>query len=117
TSGNVAWDGDGDAKNSPYAIALARYLAMPNTEISEIFRMVRNEVATTTRNRQLPEARTTLRQQFFFAPKSGGTALASATPAVSPPPQPLPAAPPPAQVAARDPAAAVTVSANAGSLP
>jgi hypothetical protein len=100
TSGNVAWDGDGDAKNSPYALALAKFLATPGAEISEVFRLVRNEVATTTRGRQLPEARTTLRQQFFFNTKAGGTALAAAAPSALPP---LPSSPEP--VVAREPAA------------
>jgi hypothetical protein len=116
TAGNVAWDGDGDAKNSPYALALVKFLATPDTEISEIFRMVRNEVATTTRNRQLPEARTTLRQQFFFNPRSGGTRVAAATSGVYPQPAPLPAAPAPAPVA-RDPAASAVMNTRPSGAP
>ena len=99
TSGNVAWDGDGDARNSPYALALAKYLVQPDTEISEVFRLVRNDVANVTRGRQLPETRTTLRSQFFFFPKSSGAKLAQATT-----PAPIPVSTAPA-VPARDPAA------------
>ncbi|HEV7693958.1 MAG TPA: caspase family protein [Hyphomonadaceae bacterium] len=117
TSGNVAWDGDGDARNSPYALALAKFLATPDTEISEIFRMVRNEVATTTRNRQLPEARTTLRQQFFFNPRSGGTRVAAATNGIYPPPASIPVAPVPVVVAERDADAVAPINAGRSSLP
>jgi hypothetical protein len=117
TSGNVAWDGDGDAKNSPYALALAKFLATPDTEISEIFRMVRNEVATTTRNRQLPEARTTLRQQFFFNPRSGGTRVAAATSGIYPAPAPVPVVPAPVAVAERDTDSGAPINAGRSSLP
>lgn len=64
TAGLSAEDGDG--KNSPYATALAQYLATPNTEISEILRLVRKDVVTATRGRQLPEARTTLLRTLYL---------------------------------------------------
>jgi len=64
TSGLSAEDGDG--RNSPYAIALARHLATPNQEISEILRMVRSDVVASTKGRQLPEARTTLLRALYL---------------------------------------------------
>jgi hypothetical protein len=112
TSGNVAWDGDGDAKNSPYALALAKYLGTADTDISEAFRLIRNEVANVTRGRQLPEARTTLRSQFFFNPKTKKPLMAQ----VDLPPEPP--VTPPTPVAAPSPTPSPTsspvVAANAG---
>ena len=64
TAGNVAEDGEG--KNSPYAAALARRLATKDSEISNTFRLVRVDVSAATGQKQLPEARTTLRREFFF---------------------------------------------------
>ncbi|MGX7953291.1 caspase family protein [Tsuneonella sp. HG249] len=72
TAGNIA--DDGNAENSPYALALAKYLPFPDSEISNTFRLVRNEVSASTKQRQLPEIRSTLRQQFYFA--GGSPALA-----------------------------------------
>jgi hypothetical protein len=66
TSGNVAEDGYSDSANSPYASALARRLATPNSEIMNTFRLVRIDVSAATREKQLPEARTTMRRQFYF---------------------------------------------------
>jgi hypothetical protein len=66
TSGNVADDNYGDSRNSPYAAALARRLATPGSEISNTFRLIRIDVSAATSQRQLPEARTTMRREFYF---------------------------------------------------
>ena len=50
--GQVAMDGDGT--NSPFALALSEKLAEPGLEISLMFRQVRDEVLSATRNLQEP---------------------------------------------------------------
>lgn len=50
--GNVALDGAG--ANSPFALALARRLAVPGLEISLMFRQVRDDVLAETGGRQEP---------------------------------------------------------------
>ena len=65
TAGNVAMDGRG--ANSPFALALASRLGTPNSDLSDTFRLVTNDVSIATGNNQLPEARTTMRRQFTFA--------------------------------------------------
>jgi Caspase domain len=85
TAGNVAEDGSG--ANSPYATALARRLPTTGADLETAFRLVRIDVSNTTGNRQLPEATSTMRRQFFFRP---GTLVASAPPV---PPAARPARP------------------------
>ena len=45
---------DGDARNSPLAAALVKYLGEPGLEISFLFRNVRDDVRKSTRNKQTP---------------------------------------------------------------
>jgi len=70
TAGNIAEDGNDD--HSPYALALAKFLPTANSEISNTFRLIRNEVSAITNQQQLPETRSTLRQQFFFSGTGNG---------------------------------------------
>jgi hypothetical protein len=51
--GTVASDGDGSARNSPFTAALVKYLEQP-LEINFVFRNVRDDVLTATRNEQEP---------------------------------------------------------------
>lgn len=71
TAGNTADDGTGE--NGPFSAAVARRLATPNSEITNTFRLVRIDVSAATREKQVPEIRSTMRKQFFFA---GGSAKA-----------------------------------------
>jgi hypothetical protein len=64
TAGNLAEDGKGE--NSPYAEALARRLGTEDSELANTFRLVRIDVSAATQQKQLPESRTTMRQQFYF---------------------------------------------------
>jgi uncharacterized caspase-like protein len=45
---------DGDARNSPFTTALLKYLTKPGLELGKAFRLVRDDVMTTTANRQEP---------------------------------------------------------------
>lgn len=46
--------GDGAARNSPFAAAILKYLAEPDLEINFLFRKVRDEVRSSTRQKQTP---------------------------------------------------------------
>ena len=45
---------DGDAKNSPFTLALLKYIAKPGLELGKAFRLVRDDVMNATGNRQEP---------------------------------------------------------------
>ena len=45
---------DGDSKNSPFTMALLKYLARPGLELGKAFRLVRDDVMNATGNRQEP---------------------------------------------------------------
>ena len=51
-AGSTAADGDG--KNSPFTIALSKYLTTPGLDVRRAFGYVRDEVLKTTNNRQEP---------------------------------------------------------------
>jgi tetratricopeptide (TPR) repeat protein len=57
---------DGDSSNSPYAVALAKYLTEPGLEIGLLFRKVRDEVYTKTGKQQEPFTYGSLPAQPFF---------------------------------------------------
>ena len=45
---------DGDAQNSPFAIALAREIKVPRVEIRKLFDIVRDDVWSSTKHVQQP---------------------------------------------------------------
>src|SRR5260370_42709819 len=45
---------DGDAKNSPFTLALANHLTTPGLDVRKAFGFVRDDVLKTTGNRQEP---------------------------------------------------------------
>ncbi len=45
---------DGDSKNSPFTMALLKYLAKPGLELGKAFRLVRDDVMNATANKQEP---------------------------------------------------------------
>jgi uncharacterized caspase-like protein len=63
--GNVALDGEG--RNSPFTTALLKYIEAPGLEIRQVLTRVRNEVITTTRDKQVPWDSSSLRGDFYFA--------------------------------------------------
>jgi uncharacterized caspase-like protein len=79
--GNVALDGDD--KNSPFTTALLKYMEAPGLEIRQVLTRVRNDVITTTRDRQVPWDSSSLRGDFFFV----SAAPQPAAPQPTPPPQ------------------------------
>jgi uncharacterized caspase-like protein len=66
--GEVALDGDG--QNSPFVSAILKYLPMPNVEINKFFRLVRDDVLTSTGRKQEPFVYGSLpSEDFFFVAK------------------------------------------------
>ncbi len=80
--GNVAEDGQG--RNSPYTAALTQMMAQPNLKIEDVFKRVRAQVASSTRNRQVPWESSSLVGDFYFSTQ--------AAPANNPAPAPMPVA-------------------------
>lgn len=65
--GQVAYDGDG--QNSPFALALAKWIETPNIEIRKLFDLVRDDVMDATERRQQPFSYGSIsgREDFFFS--------------------------------------------------
>jgi hypothetical protein len=67
--GETALDGEG--KNSPFAIALAKRISTPGLEVRRLFDLVRDDVLVTTNRRQQPFSYGSLSgsEDYFFAGK------------------------------------------------
>src|SRR5262244_747424 len=78
--GNVAFDGGG--RNSPFTTALLKQLAAPQEDLSSLLINVRNDVMSSTQNRQVPWEHSALRAKFYFAGPQ--QAVSSAAPAPAP---------------------------------
>jgi uncharacterized caspase-like protein len=62
--GQVASDGVG--KNSPYSGALIKALKVPDLKLEDVFKRVRNDVATATQFEQIPWDNSSVFDDFFF---------------------------------------------------
>ncbi|MEO7773101.1 MAG: caspase family protein [Steroidobacteraceae bacterium] len=62
--GQVASDGVG--RNSPYSAALIKALALPALKLEDVFKEVRNSVATATRQEQIPWDNSSVFGDFYF---------------------------------------------------
>jgi tetratricopeptide (TPR) repeat protein len=86
----------GEGRNSPLAAALLKYLPEPNLEISFLFRNIRDEVRTSTAQKQTPYMYGQLSSQKIFINGSSvtsGPVLASLDPSTVQPCDQLAAAP------------------------
>ena len=63
--GEIALDGD-KAANSPFVSALVKYLPVPGIEINKLFRLVRDDVMTSTGRKQEPFVYGSLPAEDFF---------------------------------------------------
>jgi formylglycine-generating enzyme required for sulfatase activity len=89
---------DGNGKNSPYTMALAKAMKKPGIPIEEAFRDARVEVIAATQKEQIPWESSSLTGAFSFNPGARAaetTEMASAAPQ-APAPAPAPAEPAPA---------------------
>ena len=64
--GNVALDGKG--RNSPYAAALMKHIAVPGDDLPTILINVRNDVMRATERRQVPWEHSAMTAKFYFSP-------------------------------------------------
>ena len=64
--GNVALDGTG--RNSPYAAALLKHIAVPGDDLPTILINVRNDVMKATERRQVPWEHSAMTARFYFTP-------------------------------------------------
>jgi uncharacterized caspase-like protein len=62
--GQVASDGVG--RNSPYSAALIKALATPGLKLEDVFKQVRNSVATATNQEQIPWDNSSVFDDFYF---------------------------------------------------
>jgi len=70
--GGVARDGEG--RNSPYAAALIKHMAEPGQPVEQVFKNVRQTLATQSGGKQIPWELSSLQGNFFFNPGSAKTA-------------------------------------------
>jgi formylglycine-generating enzyme required for sulfatase activity len=76
--GNVALDGTG--RNSPFAGALVKYVAVSKDDLSAILIDVRNDVMRQTQDTQVPWEHSALRGRFYFRPPPSVPAPSAPTP-------------------------------------
>lgn len=91
--GNVALDGQG--RNSPFAAALLKHMAVPGRNLPALLIEVRKEVVVQTNGQQVPWDHSALTTDFSFVTGSAAqVALVAPTPGAraAPPPPPLPPA-------------------------
>jgi caspase domain-containing protein/uncharacterized protein DUF6719 len=88
---NVALDGDG--RNSPFAGALLRHIATPGLEISSLMKRVRADVASMTRDKQVPWDHSSLTGDVILVPDGDSTAAVPVAPSALSPPAPAPSPP------------------------
>lgn len=67
--GAVAYDGAGEAPNSPFTTALLENIETPGISVSDMMIRVRNEVGERTLRHQTPWDQSSLREQFYFNPE------------------------------------------------
>ncbi len=73
-AGNVAEDGSG--RNSPFALALMKYLKEPGLDAEAMLRRVTGDVQSATNYRQTPYKYSSLTKDFFFAGQGKTQSLA-----------------------------------------
>lgn len=70
--GGVTADGVDGAPNSPFTAALLAHMEKAGKSISDLMIEVRNDVETATLRKQVPWDQSSLREQFYFVPPTGG---------------------------------------------
>lgn len=70
--GGVTVDGVAGAKHSPFTTALLEHIETTGKSISDMMIEVRNDVENATLRKQVPWDQSSLREQFYFTPPTGG---------------------------------------------
>jgi hypothetical protein len=73
--GNVARDGEG--RNSPYTAALIKHMTEQGQPVEQVFKKVRQTLASKSGGTQIPWELSSLQGNFFFVPGSARTATES----------------------------------------
>src|SRR3977135_3000571 len=76
--------GDGDGKNSPFTVALSKYLTEPGLDVRRAFGFVRDDVLKNTSNRQEPFVYGSLGGEDVPLVPAPAKAAAPSTPAPNP---------------------------------
>jgi len=73
---------DGEGKDSPFAIALAKRMQTPNLDVRRLFDLVRDDVMASTNGKQQPFSYGSLSgsQDFYFVQKKETIGASSITP-------------------------------------
>ena len=71
----VAFDGDGE--NSPFALALAKHIPTPDSEISVILKRVTGDVLERTSGKQRPQQLSQMQREFYFVSTPKGKKIKS----------------------------------------
>jgi uncharacterized caspase-like protein len=64
---------DGDADNSPFAIALARHMSTPDVEVSVLMKRVTADVMAATDREQRPQQLSQMMTEFYFSRSDAST--------------------------------------------
>lgn len=57
---------DGDSRNSPFTLSLAKHIVTPNLEVSTMLKRVTRDVLELTGNKQRPEVVASMTSEFYF---------------------------------------------------
>ena len=78
--GQVAFDGDAAARNSPFTAALLRHIESPGLEVRSLLGRVTKDVVDETHGRQRPWQNSSLEGDFYFAEPQAPAASADTKP-------------------------------------
>jgi uncharacterized caspase-like protein/lipoprotein NlpI len=81
--GQIALDGEGASKNSPFTAALLSHIETPGLEIKSLLARVTKDVVEETKGKQRPWQNSSLEGEFYFQPAQGGAAAPVAPSAVN----------------------------------
>lgn len=81
--GQIALDGPGTGKNSPFTAALLSHIETPGLEIKSLLARVTKDVVEETKGKQRPWQNSSLEGEFYFQPAQGGAVAPVAPSAIN----------------------------------
>ncbi|HEY9844443.1 MAG: SUMF1/EgtB/PvdO family nonheme iron enzyme [Candidatus Sericytochromatia bacterium] len=88
--GKTASDGLGTGEHGLFTQELLKAIATPGLSIEQVFKRVRINVKQLSHDQQVPEERSVLTEDFFFAPAPGEVIRPTPVPFTRPSPEPTP---------------------------